>query len=195
METKNVKNQICGSPVNGTDDREARSKFWIAAYTRPRSEKKAATDLAKGTMINPGIETYCPTQTTIKQWSDRKKKVETVVIPNIIFAHVDEADFTIVERNPLIVRVLRYPGQKEPAHIPDSQISQLKFMLQESDDPVEFVDREYKLNDFVEVVRGNLKGLVGLITKLPNGKSKLVLLIDLLGGVMVTIDSGDVRKL
>ena len=45
------------SPANGTDDREACSKFWIAAYTRPHIEKKVATELSKS-----GIETYVPIQ-------------------------------------------------------------------------------------------------------------------------------------
>ena len=58
-------------PVNGTDDREARSKFWIAVYTRPRSEKKAASELNK-----LGIETYLPIQRQLRKWSDRKKIVD-----------------------------------------------------------------------------------------------------------------------
>lgn len=54
---------LSDSSVNGTDDREARPKFWIAAYTRPRSEKKAASELSKI------MTTYVATQTQIKQWS------------------------------------------------------------------------------------------------------------------------------
>ncbi len=53
------------SSANVTGDREACSKFWIAAYTRPRSERKAAQELAK-----LGIETYVPVQKQMRLWSD-----------------------------------------------------------------------------------------------------------------------------
>lgn len=188
-----MKNQFCDSTANGTDEREARSKFWIAAYTRPRSERKAASDLAKGTAITPEIETYCPTQTLIKQWSDRKKKIETVVIPMIVFAHVNDEEIKTVEQNPLIVRVLRYPGCSEPANIPDSQIAQLKFMLNGADSPVEFCTQTFKANDWVKVIRGNLKGLIGQIVRVGHDKLNLYISIDILGGAMCTIDSSDIE--
>ena len=47
------------------------TKHWYAVYTKPRAEKKAALALTE-----LGIEHYLPLQTSIKQWSDRKKKVE-----------------------------------------------------------------------------------------------------------------------
>ena len=59
------------SPANGADDREAYQKNWVAVYTRPRSEKKAAEELNKA-----GIEVYLPIQKQIRQWSDRKKALK-----------------------------------------------------------------------------------------------------------------------
>ena len=44
-------------------------KKWYAVYTNPRAEKKTA-----GKLLEKGIEVYLPLQTTIKQWSDRKKR-------------------------------------------------------------------------------------------------------------------------
>lgn len=70
METHKGIKKECTTPVNVADGREARSKFWIAAYTRPKSEKKAAVELAKS-----GIEIYVPIQTQIREWSDRRKKL------------------------------------------------------------------------------------------------------------------------
>lgn len=51
MAKSNIGNLV--SSAIGADDREAHPKFWIAVYTRPRSEKKAA---------KMGITTYVPTQ-------------------------------------------------------------------------------------------------------------------------------------
>ena len=45
--------------------------YWYALYVKPRSEKKVATRLT-----NLGFEVCVPTQQVMRQWSDRKKKVE-----------------------------------------------------------------------------------------------------------------------
>ena len=63
-------NSPIGASVNGTDDREARPKRWIAALVQVRSEKAVGEKLTR-----LGIENYVATQWEIHQWSDRKKKV------------------------------------------------------------------------------------------------------------------------
>ena len=57
---------------------------WLAIYTKSKNEKKVTEELLK-----MGIETYCPMVTEIKQWSDRKKKVETPLIPPYVFVNID----------------------------------------------------------------------------------------------------------
>lgn len=179
-----------GSAVNVTDEREARSKFWIAAYTRPKSEKKAATELAK----NPGIGTYAPTQVVTKQWSDRKKKVEVVVIPMVIFAEVStDEDVLTIKKHPLILKVFALPGRKEPAQIPSKQIEQLKFMLNESEEPVEFVQGNFKVSDEVKVVRGHLAGLEGVIEKTSVNQTFIIVILNMLGGAKVKIEVSDIQ--
>lgn len=188
METHKGIKKECATPANGTDGREARSKFWIAAYTRPKSEKKAAVELAKF-----DIETYVPIQAQIKEWSDRRKKVEVVVIPMILFAKVAVEDILTVKKHPLIINVLGYPGRKEPAHIPEDQIINLKYMLNDADSPVTFIERPFNLTDTVKVTRGSLMGLVGKVEKITEGKTKLIVCIDMLGGAMVEIASNDLE--
>lgn len=175
--------------VDVTDDREARQKYWIAVYTRPKSEKKASSILN-----HIGIETYIPIQTEIRQWSDRKKKVEVVIIPNIIFAHIRESDIKAVRQNYLITKILSNPGHKEPARIPIEQIERLRFMLKESDTPVSFRALSFNKHDSVKVIRGNLKGLTGIVERISNTRSFLIVHFDLLGGAMVEIDSCDLES-
>lgn len=188
MGTHKGSNEESISAVNGTGDREARSKFWIAAYTRPKSEKKAAVELAKY-----GIETYVPIQSQIREWSDRRKKVEVVVIPMILFAKIAVEDILTVKKHPLIINVLTYPGQKESAFIPENQIDSLKFMLNQSDVPVLFEKTEYKQLDRVRIIRGNLQGLEGRIYRTNRGMTKLMVSINFLGGAIVTINPSDIE--
>ena len=98
-----VKNNECGelngeSFVNGTSDREAHPKYWIAVLVQMNTEQKSSTKLTK-----LGITNYVPTQSEIHQWSDRKKKIERIVIPMIVFVKVDKEitpDFIIMSDYP-----------------------------------------------------------------------------------------------
>lgn len=70
MGVQSVYNKIEESFANGTNDREACQKRWIAVLVQMNCEKKTATLLEKA-----GYETYIPIQQEIHQWSDRKKKI------------------------------------------------------------------------------------------------------------------------
>lgn len=178
----------CVSPVNGTDDREAHSKFWIAAYTRPRGEKKACKELQ-----HLGLEVYLPTQRQMRQWSDRKKLVDTIVIPMIVFLHVTEEDVSSISRHPLILRMLSFPGGKCPAKIPLEQIKKLKYILGQSDVPVGYDSNIIKVNDNVRVSRGKLMGLCGEVISCSNSMCELIIQIDLLGGARLAIPKTDIE--
>ena len=58
-------------------------KKWLVAYVRLHHEKKTAERL---TAMN--IENFLPVQEEIRQWTYRKKKIERVVIPMMIFVQI-----------------------------------------------------------------------------------------------------------
>lgn len=66
--------------VNGTNDREAYPKRWVAVLVQANCEKKTVPRLNK-----VGYETYIPTQQEVHQWSDRKKKIERLIKPMVVF--------------------------------------------------------------------------------------------------------------
>ena len=82
---KTEQNSYKISLVNGTSDREAHPKYWTAVLVQMCTEQKVSTKLNK-----LGITNYVPTQTEIHQWSDRKKKIERIVIPMVVFVYVDK---------------------------------------------------------------------------------------------------------
>lgn len=170
------------SSVNGTDDRRTPPKFWIAAYTRPRGEKKAALELRKS-----GIEIYMPVQKQLRFWSDRKKLIDVVIIPMIIFAHVSIEDIPTIKRHPLIIKILSLPGQNKPAHIPESQIEDLKLMLAQSETEVDFVQGNFTANDNVVVIDGSLKGLRGKVKEVSGETTTVWVTVDLLGGAVIKL--------
>lgn len=177
------------SIVSVTTDREAHPKRWIAALVQMCMEKKVGERLTK-----LGVENYVPTQTEIRQWSDRKKKVERVVIPMVVFVHTDEKTERSLRMHSFIRKILTYPGQTAAAVIPDDQIDRLKFMLRQSDSPVEMMEQHLQVGDKVHIVRGALQGLEGELYKNVD-KSMVAIHIEALGYACVSVSVEDIEKI
>jgi transcriptional antiterminator RfaH len=81
---------------------------WYVLYTKPRNEKKVAKLLAE-----KGIEVYCPLTEEIRQWSDRKKKIQEPVFRSYIFVslHNYKEENVIVLTTPGAVRFLWWTGK------------------------------------------------------------------------------------
>ena len=181
--------QLGSDPVvSVTTDREAHPVRWVAALVQMCTEKKVGDCLTK-----LGIENYVPTQTEIHQWSDRKKKVERVVIPMVVFVRVDEATERTLRMQSFIRKILTYPGQKAAAVIPDEQIDRLKFMLKQADSSVELMPENLRVGDRVRIARGALKGLEGELCKSVPEKSMVAIRIDGLGYACVSVSVGDLE--
>ena len=187
--SKSNLNSCAESLVNGTNDREAHSKFWIAALVQMNCEKKVASKLDK-----LGITNYVPTQKEIHQWSDRKKKIERIVIPMVVFVQVDKEIEKSLITYSFIYKFISYPGQKETAIIPDEQIEKLKFMLNNADSNVEVYDSIYEVGEEIEIVRGPLKGFSGELCYFEKGKPKVGICLELLGYACVSVNINDVKS-
>ena len=66
-------------------NKELSLKNWFALYTMPRAEKKVFDRINE-----EGIEAYLPLMTSIRIWSDRKKKVTSPLISSYVFVNIDE---------------------------------------------------------------------------------------------------------
>lgn len=190
METSKTELQT-GDALHMDEQGKPRSndRHWIAALVQMNTEKKVSSILTKLGYIN-----YVPTQTEIHQWSDRKKKIEKIVIPMVVFISVDKAEVNHLRKISYIYKFISYPGQKEPAVIPNEQIEKLKFMLHHADSAVEFSETVYEIGDEVEIVRGPLKGLYGELCYTEKGKPTVGVYVELLGYSYVNVDIKDVKR-
>ena len=171
------------SLVNGTNDREARPKRWVAALVQMNCEKKVATKLDK-----LGIENYVAIQTEEHQWSDRKKRINRVVIPMVVFIRLVKDEEDKFRRLSFILKFITYPGLKELATpIPDEQIDKLKFLLHNADAKVSIVEN-LKVGDKVRLVRGPMKGLEGELSYIEENKPIVAIRIDGLGYACISIE-------
>ena len=97
-------------------------KHWFVLYCKPNSEKKTAERLNA-----MGIKCYCPTQVQMRQWSDRKKKVQVPVLPSMVLVYVAEINRQRVFETPTAVRYLYW--LKKPATVTEQEIKQLQSAL------------------------------------------------------------------
>ena len=72
------KKSINAGPSYGTGEGVAHSKRWYVALVRMHHEKKVSEYLDK-----MGIENFIPLQQEMHQWSDRRKLIESVLLPMI----------------------------------------------------------------------------------------------------------------
>lgn len=163
-------------------------KKWLVAYVRLHHEKKTAERL--GAM---NIENFLPIQEEIRQWTYRKKKIERVVIPMMIFVHVNVTERSLVLTLSAVSRYMVLHGEHAPAVIPDEQMERFKFMLDYSEDAVEICAAPLEKGEWVRVVKGPLTGFEGELVEM-NGKAKVVVRLDMLGCAGVDMPVGFVEK-
>lgn len=126
---------------------------WYAIQTKPRSEKKVFERLKK-----EGFEVLLPVRTELRQWSDRKKKIQIPLIPSYVFVKVLKKNLISVLKVPGVVRVLQYLGK--PAVVKDHEIENLKICNDTSSELKFHYNLNYKIGEPIEVVRGPFKGVV-----------------------------------
>lgn len=190
MDTRKTEQNSCEkSPAVAGCDIKPKAGYWVAATVQMNTEKKVSLQLTK-----LGYHCYLPTQTEIHQWSDRKKKIDRIVIPTIVFVKVDKKQENELRMQPFIYRFISYPGQKDAAKIPDEQIEQLKFMLGKADSPIEFTDCGFEIGEEIEIARGPLKGLYGELCFKEKGKPMIGIHLNFLGYSLVNIDIKDVKR-
>jgi transcription antitermination factor NusG len=139
---------------------------WFAIYTRPKNEKKVVAGLEK-----IGIEVYCPMVKQVKQWSDRKKKVEVPLINSYVFVNIEESDRNIVFEIPGVVRYLFWLGK--PAVIQEQEIEVLRASLKGILSTVEV--NEIQPGDNLTISNGPFQGKEGVVSQVEKNNIRLVL--------------------
>jgi transcription antitermination factor NusG len=139
---------------------------WFVLYTKPRNEVKVAERLAAA-----GITVYCPMVTTVKQWSDRKKKVTVPLFTSYVFVNVAEAQRSAVFDIPGVVRYVFWLGK--PAVVRAEEIAVIKEMLSDTYKDVRFA--ALKPGTTIIVEDGLFKGQTATFKEQKGNKTILIL--------------------
>jgi transcription elongation factor/antiterminator RfaH len=148
------------------------NKRWFAVYVKSRSEKKVFKLLE-----DIGIESFLPLITRVKQWSDRKKKVEEPLFRSYLFVNIPLSDYYTVLNVNGVVKFITF--EKKPVPVPDNQIIAIKEYL--SDTELQSIDYEdFKEGEQVRIKSGQMKDLIGRFVKI-NGKHRVIIDIEAVG--------------
>ena len=88
---------------------------WFVLYTKPQCEIKVANALE-----SMGIRSYCPVFKQVKQYSDRRKKVEMPLLRSYVMVQIEDKDRNRVFAVPGVVRYVFWLGK--PAIVREREI-------------------------------------------------------------------------
>lgn len=151
------------------------TKRWLAVYTRPRWEKKAARLLEER-----GIECYCPLNKIRRKWSDRIKVVEEPLFKSYVFVKIADEHRLPVRTTAGVINFVYWDGK--PAVIKEKEIEAIKRFLDEYEN-VEAYPVGIKVNQRVRITNGSFMDLEGKVVELKGKFVKVV--IDSLGYLLV----------
>ncbi|MFP4471735.1 MAG: UpxY family transcription antiterminator [Bacteroidales bacterium] len=179
-EGKTVRQENAG--ITSDQPQRVLPQHWNVIYTAPRAEKRVYERLKE-----LGVHCYLPLYTTLRQWSDRKKKVIVPLFNSYIFVKVAEGEHRSILEVYGVSRFLYYLGK--PAVVRQKEIDAIRRFLRQT----EGYNIRVQRGDNVEISGGPMEGIYGEVIRI--GKQKLVLQILQLGmSIVAEVDRGMVRK-
>ncbi len=149
---------------------------WYAVYTRPNAEKKVFEQL-----VSLGYNVYLPLVTSIRNWSDRKKKITSPLISTFVFVRIEENKVYETLKAKGALGILKYLSK--PAVIKDHEIENLRILMNDVTEVSRIDGVEFENGEDVLVVNGPFTGLIAQ-SVLIKGKRRIIVKIDALGSIM-----------
>ena len=133
-------------------------RYWHALYVRSRAEKKVLAQLE-----DMGIQAYLPLITHVKQWSDRKKKVEEPLFKSYVFVYSNEKEHIPVLNVYGVLKFVTF--ERAAVVVPENQILAIKRYIQDyergEEGRIMNDNEDLKEGQMVRIINGPMKGLVG----------------------------------
>ena len=140
---------------------------WYAIYTKSRCEKKVHT-----TLLQKGIESYCPTTIVKKQWTDRVKKIKQPLFTSYLFVKITIDQQQQIRETAGVVNFVYWLGK--PAQIKAVEIEAIKNFVEKNE--IIFVEKfSYTAGQFIDIEEGVFKGQKAIINKIFKNNVELIL--------------------
>ncbi len=152
---------------------------WFVVYSKPRKEASAQFHLQRR-----GIEVFAP-KVLLPECLGRRTSV-VQLFPNYLFVKIDPLeDFYTVLWSPGVSRFIA-SRDGVPAALDEAVVTFL--MEQTSEHGIITAHADLQVGQQVEVTRGPFDGLIGIITRPPDAKGRVKVLMQLLNRQPVKVD-------
>lgn len=159
---------------------------WFAAYTVANHEKRVARQLA-----DRAIRYYLPLYQSVRQWKDRRMRLDRPLFPGYVFVEMGQQDRLKVIQIPSLVRLVGFGNQ--PTALPESDVAAIRLCLEQTGkvEPHPVISAGQR----VRIVGGALAGMEGIVAR-KKGVSRLVLCVSLImRAVAIEVDETDVESI
>jgi len=154
-----------------------KGKKWFAIYTKPRWEKKVNSRL-----LEKGVESWCPVQKKVSQWSDRKKIIEDPLFKSYVFVHIAEDERLAVLTTNGALQFVQH--LKKPAVIRDEEIEIIRSYLLEKNVSLSTENlRHFSENNKVVIRKGVFMDIEGTVIK--GGSKKIYVRLESLEQILI----------
>ena len=126
---------------------------WYVMYTTSRAEKKVAERL-----LEAGVQVFLPMVEVLRQWSDRKKKVQKALFNGYVFVKTDRNNLWNCLQTPGAVKFVNFSGV--PATIRDEDVETIQRLVA-TGVSIETDGSEISPGEKVKVIGGSLEDMVG----------------------------------
>ena len=144
---------------------------WNVLYVNSRAEGKVAERLE-----NKGFEVFCPMETTLRQWSDRKKKVKVPYFRSYVFVRLALKKRLEVLQTPGVVGFVYW--LHKPALIREKEMQVVMDFFQNQEGK-KIQSQSFEPGQALLIKKGPLKEKQGVVLR--QTKNKVVLQIQQLG--------------
>lgn len=152
---------------------------WCAVQVTPRHEV-----IVSAILRSKGYEEFLPMYRVKRQWSDRRKEIETPLFTGYVFCRLNSGIPWSIVTTPGVVRIVG--TRKEINVIEDREIDAIQLVLKAGVrvEPCAYA----KIGDRVRITNGPLTGVEGIVTGYKN-QQRLVLSVNLIqSSVAVEVD-------
>lgn len=153
---------------------------WYVMYTASRSEKKVADRLAER-----GWEVYLPIVEELRQWSDRKKKVQRPLFNGYVFVKTHRNQLWECLQVPGAVKFVHFSGQH--ATIREEDLDIIKRVVT-TGVAVETDGSTIEPGEKVKVMGGPLQDLMGEVVEKGNKDYFLIRIPGIYQNMLITIE-------
>jgi transcriptional antiterminator NusG len=152
---------------------------WFVMYTTSRAEKKVADRLRER-----GWEVYLPMVEELRQWSDRKKKVQKALFNGYVFVKTNRTKLWECLQVPGAVKFVNFAGQH--ATVRDEEIALIERLLT-TGVAIETDSGVIEPGEKVKVIGGALQDMTGEVIEKGNKDYFLIRIPGIYQNMLVSI--------